>query len=414
MTSTIEPNTDGTAVVVGTGVGGVRTALGLREQGFRGRIVLLGAESQLPYDRPPLSKQFLSGEWDAERLSLLTESAAHEARIELWPGTAARGLDVHGGRVLLDGGQSLAFDHCVIATGCRARPAPWHVESGLHVIRELADSAALRRDLSAGGPVVIVGGGFIGMEAAATAVLLGLPVTVVDPDPMPLARSVGPEIAALLTDVHVRHGVVARFGVGVEDVRGRRGDLHVRLADGTALRAATVVVGIGAVPNVEWLAGSGLHVADGVACDEHGRAVGAEGVHAVGDVARWRGPEDLDARRTEHWTNAVDQAAVVAHNIVHPDRPGRQDALPYVWSDQYDHKVQVVGRPAGAADCKVLEGPDGPRRRVAALYSDDAGALVGVTAVNWPKATVLARKLLARRAGVGEAVDEVQALAAPR
>ncbi|MET8219821.1 NAD(P)/FAD-dependent oxidoreductase [Streptomyces hirsutus] len=414
MTSTNEPNTHGTAVVVGTGVGGVRTALGLREQGFGGRIVLLGAESQLPYDRPPLSKQFLSGEWDAERLSLLTESEAREAGVELRTGTAARGLDVHGRRVLLDDGQSLAYDHCVIATGCRARPSPWQVESGLHLIRELSDSLALRADLSAGGPVVIVGGGFIGMEAAATAVLLGLPVTVVDPDPMPLARSVGPEIAGLLTDIHTRHGVVTRFGVGVEDVRGRRGDLQVRLADGTVLQAATVVVGIGVLPNIEWLAGSGLHVADGVACDEYGRAVGAEGVHAVGDVARWRGPEDPDARRTEHWTNAVDQSAVVAHNIVHPDRPGRQDALPYVWSDQYDHKVQVVGRPAGAADCKVLDGPDGPRRRVAALYSDGAGALAGVTAVNWPRVTVLARKLLARGADIGAAVDEVHALAPPR
>ncbi|MGW1403477.1 NAD(P)/FAD-dependent oxidoreductase [Streptomyces sp. NPDC002405] len=414
MTSTNYPTADGTTVVVGASVGGVRTARGLREQGFRGRIVLVGAEPEIPYDRPPLSKQFLSGEWGADRLLLLTENEARDARIELRLGSPAQSLDPHRKRVLLADGESLSFDQCVIATGCRARPAPWRVESGLHVIRDLAHSVALRRDLERGGPVVVVGGGFIGMEVAATAIGLGHSVTVVDPEPLPLTRSVGQEIAALLTDVHMQRGVVTRFGVGVENVEGRRGDLRVHLTDGDVLQASTVVVGIGAVPNVEWLMDSGLHVDDGVVCDQHGRAVGAEGIHAVGDVARWRGPDHVDVRRTEHWTNAVDQAAVVAHNIVNPDQLTRQDALAYVWSDQYDHKVQVVGRPARARRCKVLDGPVGERPRAAAVYADDAGILVGVTTVNWPKATVLARKLLARKESFDGAVTEVQALAAPR
>lgn len=400
-------------VVVGSSVGGVRTAQALRSGGFAGRIELVGEETDLPYDKPPLSKQFLAGSWDTARLSLLSVEAARAADIELRLGTAAQHLDVSARQVILADGSTISYDVVVLATGAAARPSPWTVASGVHVLRTLSDSRALREDLATEGPVVVVGGGFIGAEVAATARGLGRQVTVVDPLPSPIGRAVGSEVGELLTDLHHRHGVATRFGTGVECVTGRAGELTVRLADGSELAAGTVVVGIGATPNDGWLEASDLAVDNGVICDQYCRSVTSPEVYAVGDLARWFHPGHGEYTRVEHWTNAVDSATVVAHNIAHPDELKAYAPVEYVWSDQYDWTVQIVGRPATARRCELVGDLGGEKARGAVLYADDSGRLTGAVAVNWPKALATSRRLLSAHASFADALAAISKLPRP-
>jgi phthalate 3,4-dioxygenase ferredoxin reductase subunit len=400
-----------TVVVVGSSIGGVRTAQALRSEGFDGRIVLVGEETALPYDKPPLSKQFLAGQWDADRTALLTAEAAEREGIELRLGVRATRLDIAAKQVHLADGTRVDYDQAVIATGASARPSPWRPGSGVHVVRTLEDSLALRADLDHEGAVVVVGGGFIGAEAAATARALGREVTVVDPMPTPIGRVVGPEIGQYFTELHHRHGVATRFGMGVEGIEGAAGDLRVRLTDGSELAAATVVVGIGAVPNDGWLADSGLPIDNGVVCDEYCRALDAPDVFAIGDVARWYHPGHREYVRVEHWTNAVEQGQCAAHNIAHPDDLRSYRPVEYVWSDQYDWKVQIVGRPTRGTQHEVIGELTGVKPRAAVLYTDETGMLTGVVTVNWPKALVQCRRLVTEGAPFEDALSRVKELA---
>jgi phthalate 3,4-dioxygenase ferredoxin reductase subunit len=383
-----------TTVIVGSSVGGVRTAQALRVAGYDGEVVLVGEERALPYDKPPLSKAMLAGTTTADAIGLLTEQAAAEAGIRLMLGTPATGLRVDEHVVELAGGERLAFDDVVIATGVRARPSPWGEPPGVHVLRTLGDATALGTALRRGGPVVVIGAGFIGAEVAATARGIGLDdVTVVDPVPVPLSRVLNPAVAERFARLHADRGVDVRFGVGVSGIDQVGDGLAVHLTDGSTLPAATVVVGIGAVPNDEWLRSSGLQIDDGVVCDEHSRAFGAPHVHAVGDVARWFHRRHGRLVRVEHWTNAVEQATCVAHNIVHPDSPRAHEPVEYVWSDQYDWKIQLAGRTGGDLPYVMVAGAD-PTRTFAALYADDDGSFRGAVAVNWPRAVVACRRAL--------------------
>jgi phthalate 3,4-dioxygenase ferredoxin reductase subunit len=397
-------------VIVGSSVAGVRAARALRAEGYQDRVTLVGEEPGLPCDRPPLSKQVLTGAWAPERAGLLTAQAAQDDGIELRLGAPALALDADVRRVLLADGDPLPYDDLVIATGAAPRPSPWRPESGVYQLRTLTDSLALKERFAAGGEVVMIGGGFIGAETAAAARAAGCAVTIVDPVPVPMARATGPVVGELLADLHGRHGVVARFGVGVEAVTGQADDLTVTLSDGTALRAGTVVVGIGAVPNDAWLGGSGLVVADGVLCDAYLAAAGAERVFAAGDVARWPHPELAAPVRSEHWTNAADQARCVAHNIAHPDAPEVYRPSDYVWSDQYDWKVQVAGQRANAAAEWVVGAPAGDRPQVMVVHADAAGRLCAVVCLNWPRAFVRGRRLLDEQASAARARDLLAAL----
>jgi phthalate 3,4-dioxygenase ferredoxin reductase component len=397
-------------VVVGSSVAGVRTAQNLRRKGYAGGILLLGAEAELPYDKPPLSKQFLAGEWDVGQTLLLSQEQADADGIELRLGVAATRLDVADRQVVLADGSSIGYDTVVIATGASARPSPWRTGSGVHVVRTLDDSRILRDDLQRDGPVVVVGGGFIGSEVAATARGLGREVTVVDPLPAPIGRVVGPEVGMLFAELHRRHGVATRFGIGVEGITGSAGALQVRLTDGSELPAATVVVGIGALPNDTWLADSGLPVDNGVLCDEYSRAVDAPDVHAVGDVARWFHPVYREHVRAEHWTSAVEQALCAAHNIVHPTDLRPHLTVEYIWSDQYDWRIQVVGRPIRGSRHEMVGDPSGPRPRVAVIYTDATGALHGAVTINWAKALIQCRRLLMEGATSEEALAAVHSL----
>ncbi len=386
--------TSQTVVIVGSSIAGVRTAQALRREGFAGRLVIVGEESAAPYDKPPLSKQYLAGEWTLDRLALITPEAAAAAEIELRLGVAAVRLDVAAQQLVLADGAVLDYDHAVIATGASARPSPWPAESGVHVIRTLADVDGLRADLTGGGPVVVVGGGVVGAEAAATMRSLGHAVTVVDPLATPLARLVGPEVGRPLEELHRRRGVETRFGVGVEGVDGSAGEMTVRLTDGSTLAAATVLVGIGAVPNDAWLADSGLLIDNGVVCDRYCRAIDSDRVWAVGDVARWQDPRYPAEVRLEHWTNAVEQGAAVAHNIVHSEDLQPYSPLEYVWSDQYDWKLQIVGHAARGGRYEIVGDLTADPAKGAVLYSDDDGRLIGAVSVNWPKALVTSRRAL--------------------
>jgi phthalate 3,4-dioxygenase ferredoxin reductase subunit len=231
--------------------------------------------------------------------------------------------------------------------------------------------------------------------------------------PTPIGRVVGPEIGRWFTDLHHRHGVSTHFGVGVEAVEGTSGRLRVLLTDGTELPAATVVVGIGAVPNDGWLADSGLPIDDGVLCDQYSRAVDAPDVFAVGDVARWFHPGHREHVRVEHWTNAVDQGICAAHNIAHPDDLRAYRPVEYVWSDQYDWKIQIVGRPVRGTRYEVVGDLSGEKPRAAVLYTDPGtGALHGAVTVNWPKALVQCRRLVTQAATFDEALEMVRGLPA--
>lgn len=380
-----------TVIIVGASVGGVRTAQALRAADFPGRVVLVGAEDVLPYDKPALSKGLLAGISVADDITLLDEDGAHESGIELMLGRRAVRLHTAEAEVELDDGERLAFDDLVAATGASPRPCPWAAPPGVHLLRTLADATALRADLAAGGHLAVVGGGFIGAEVAATARGLGLDVTIVDPVRAPMAHLVGAEVGELFASLHARHGVRTRFGAGVEAIDGTRGTLRVTLTDGDALTASTVLVGIGAAPNDQWLASSGLTVSDGLLCDAYCRAIGAPRVHAVGDVARWWHSRHGRYIRAEHWTNAVDQAAVVAHNISHPGQLRPHSPVHYIWSDQYDWKIQIAGW-TGTERYEIIGDPQAGGR-FAVLYGRGS-ALSGLVAVNWPWALVAGRRAL--------------------
>lgn len=391
-------------VVVGASLGGVRTAQALRSSGYDGRLVLVGEEPELPYDRPPLSKGVLR---DEDVPVLLTEADAAQLDLTLRLSVAAVGLDLADGCVVLSDGDRLPFDDVVVATGSRPRPSPWGTPPGVHLLRTRADATALRADLRRGGRLVVVGAGFIGAEVSAMARELGVEVTLVDPLPAPMSRVLGADVGGIFTELHQRHGVETRLGAAVVDIESTPSGPRVVLADGEALPAASVLVGCGALPNDDWLSSSGLEVADGLVCDQYCRSTSDERVHAVGDVARWWHPRHGESVRIEHWTNAVEQAAVVAHNILTPDRPRAYSPVEYVWSDQYDWKIQLVGRTLGAPVRMLGEPAD---RRFAVVYGAGDGRLGGLLAVNWPRAVVAARRAVAGGEDVEALVGALQAV----
>jgi phthalate 3,4-dioxygenase ferredoxin reductase component len=403
----------GRAVIIGASIGGIRTAEALRAQGFGGEIVVVGAEKHRPYDRPDLSKKFLQNPHTTfGDVALISDEAVAAQGIAMRLGTAAHELDCDDRVVHLDDGSRLDFDHCVVATGAAARRGPWQYTRNMLVLRTLDDAQALRASLRPAARVAVVGAGFIGAEAASSALQMGCVVTVIDPAPVPLSRALGLNVGELFATLPGQFGVSARLGVGVASVTEIGSGSRLALTDGSHIDADVVVVGIGAVPSDGWLATSGLEVSDGLVCDRYCRATGNSDVYAVGDVARWHHPGYTESVRLEHWTNATQQAQVVAHNIVHPDHLLDYRPVEYVWSDQYGVKLQFAGRFTSLESFEVIGDISGAfPARGAVVCADADRNLVACATVNWPRASAQARQLLTRGSEFATACAALERLA---
>lgn len=394
-------------VVVGASLAGLSALEVLRQEGYEGELVAVGAETTLPYDRPPLSKQVLQGAWEPEQTAL--RDAAHYEWLEVdWRlGRRAVALDLAARAVELDGGEPLPFDALVIATGAAPRTLPGTPPlAGVHVLRTLEDCLALRKELEGGPRVCVVGAGFIGAEVAASCRARGLEVTVLEALPAPLSRALGEDMGAACAALHRDHGVDLRCGVGVAGFDGSGRVERVRLADGGAVEAEVVVVGVGVSPETGWLESSGLPLANGVVCDET-CATPAPGVVAAGDVARWPNPLFGEEMRVEHWTNAVEQGGAAARRLLAGPGEARPFApVPYFWSDQYDVKIQLVGHP-GPEELRVVDGSVEEHRFVA-LYGR-GGRLVAALAFNRPRPLMGYRKLIAASVSWEDALAHARA-----
>jgi len=377
-------------LIVGGGAAGLAAVETLRSEGYAGALTMVCDEPELPYDRPPLSKQVLTGAWDLERTRF--REAAHYADlgVRLVRGRAGA-LDAEGRTVYLSDGYPLRFDGLIIATGVRPRRLPGgHDLAGVHVLRDHPDVAGLRAAFAGTPRVVIVGGGFLGMEVAAAARGLGLDATVIEPLAQPMIRQVGPVIGVEVARLHREHGVDLRTGIGVTRLEGDGGVVSgVALTDGSVVPADCVLVSIGAVPATDWLRTSGLAIGDGVECDEFCRA--APGIYAAGDVASWVNPRYQRRMRIEHRMNATEQGTAAAVNLlkgdVQPFAP-----LPYFWSDQYDVKLQVHGQLSDGAEIAIEDGSPADGKFVALFRQD--GAPVAVLGWNSPARLIRYRKLL--------------------
>ncbi len=364
-----------------------RTAEQLRRSEYTGPITIVSDEDHLPYDRPPLSKEVLRAETDDVTLKPAEFYAENDITLQL--GSAAQSVDTAAKTLKLADGSDVAYDELIIATGLVPRRIRAFGDlAGIHVLRSYAESMALREHAERAQRAVVVGAGFIGCEVAASLRKLGVEVTLVEPQPTPLASVLGEQIGALVTRLHQAEGVDVRCGIGVSEVRGADKVEQVVLGDGTELDADLVVVGIGSQPAVEWLEGSGIALDNGVVCDEVGRASSA-GVWAIGDVASWRDHVGGQVR-VEHWSNVADQARAMV-----PAMLGQESApvvsVPYFWSDQYDVKIQCLGEPEADDVVHVVE-DDG--RKFLAFYERD-GVVVGVVGGGMPGKVMKARGKIA-------------------
>lgn len=396
-------------VIVGASLAGIRTLESLRAEGFTGEVVLIGDETGEPYDRPPLSKQYLAGNWDAERIQLSSWSklVGNDATT-VHVGVQATGISLDQQTVQTSIGP-IPFDGLVIATGARARrlAGTEHLDC-VHVVRTKADADRLQPHLVESARVVVVGAGFIGAEVAATAKGKGCEVTVLEALPTPLIRQLGEEMGAAVAAVHERKGVALHTNANIAAI----GDEGVRLVDGTLFPADVVVVGVGALPNVEWLSESGLQMENGIRCNESLQVLSVDGsvtpnIVAVGDVASWPNHRyQLDGQpevmRIEHWTNAAESAMHAAKTLL--GQPSPYEPVPYFWSDQYDAKVQFLGRTTGFDEVRVVEGSVADGSWLA-LYRKDQ-RLVGVLGVTKMRSLMRFRALLVTNASWAEALEK--------
>ena len=392
-----------TVAIVGTSLAGLRAAETFRREGFDGRIVAIGAESHLPYDRPPLSKELLRGDWEPDQIVLRKQGVDD---LDLDWRLDARAVALHTTRqeVELHDGERVAFDGLVIATGATPRRLPNQPNlAGLFTLRTLDDALALRELLDAKPKVVVIGAGFIGAEIAATCRMRGLEVTVLEMLPQPMVRGLGPELGSVIAEIHREHGVDLRTGVTVEALEddGAGQVCGVRLGDGSVIEADVVVVGVGVVPETAWLEGSGLTLDNGVVCDE--TCLAAPGIVAAGDVARWPNPLfDRALMRLEHWTNATEQGVHAARRLlghVEPFAP-----VPFVWSDQYDRKIQTVGVVSADADVDVHVAHGTLQERQFVALFGRGGRLFGALGFNRPRFVMQYRRIIAERGSWADAL----------
>lgn len=402
-----------TLVVVGASLAGVQAAQVLRRQGFDDRLVMVGGEAHYPYDRPPLSKEYLTAdEVDEERLRLRATADPTALGLDWRLGRRATALDVAGRTVALSDGEEIAFDGLVVACGARPRRLPGQVTAGgtpvpgVMELRTLDDARRLREAIDSGaGRIVVCGAGFIGAEVAASARERGLEVTLIDAAPIPMDRVLDAEAGRAVADLHRSHGVDVRLGVQVVGFGDGSGPA-VRLDDGSEIPADLVVVGIGVAPDTGWLDGSGLIVDDGVVTDS--TTLAAPGVVAAGDVARWPNPRFANRlMRIEQWDNAIEMGGHAARRLLADLDGGEGDPyqpVPWFWSDQYDRKIQLAGLVGGTAEVVQGSMSDG---RFVQIYGDDQGRLTGALCWNRPRQAIQARQMVADGETLGTARERL-------
>ncbi|MCY3557518.1 MAG: FAD-dependent oxidoreductase [Chloroflexi bacterium] len=380
-------------VIIGASLAGLNAAETLCAEGYAGRITMVGEEPEDPYDRPPLSKQMLTGEWDADRLPLRSPGELADLNLDLRTGCRAVGLNAADRVLRFDRGESLEFDGLIIATGARPISLPFGNDlEGVHTLRSQDDALRIRGELETSQRVAVIGAGFIGAEVASSSRARGLDVTMIEALSAPMLGPLGEELAEWAKTLHADAGVRMRFNARVADLLGDERVEAVLLQDGSRIEADTVVVGIGVRPNVEWLADSGLTIGDGVICDQYCRA--APMIYAAGDVARW--PNGLFAHfryanpqrtmRIEHWANAVEQGMAAAGNLLLESRDEPLEAfapVPYFWSDQHGLSIMASGITSPRDDFRLVHGTL-ESNRFAAIYGL-RGYLTGVVAVGWPR-----------------------------
>lgn len=366
-------------IIIGASIAGVGAATELRECGYQGGITLIDTQSHLPYDRPALSKAFLTGEVEYETVRFHDEAEYRKLGINLRLGTAVTRVDGQSRTVVLDNGESLTASHLIIATGARARPFP-DAPAGVLTIRELGDALSLKDALVTARHIAVIGGGFIGAEVASSARKLGLAATIYEADALPFIRILGHDVAQRLAELHQDAGVTLKTGVRVKGVSKTHGEpFQVSLSDGATDAADIVVAGLGALPNAEFLAGSGIDVADGILCDNFGRT-SCPNVYAAGDVANWAGSQGVRGKRDEHWTSAREHARIVAHHIADHAYARWDEYVPYFWSDMHGKRIQALGCPQHADDCRFVH--DDPEKGSFLVEYRRKGVLVGVAGCN--------------------------------
>ena len=397
-------------VVVGASLAGVTAADRLRELGYDGALELIGDETAPPYDRPPLSIDFLASDL-AAKVSLREPAHFHSSEITLRLGAVATGLNVAARELSLTDGETVAYDGLIIATGARPRrPAFLLPGRGACFLRTLDDALALSKAFQRRPRLVVVGAGFIGMEVATQACQAALDVTVVEPQPYPMFRALGPEAGTRMSRMLQNRGAKVLLGLSVDGLVGEPAVQGVRLSDGSEIPADLVLVSIGSVPNSDWLVGSSLPLDDGILCDEFCQA--APGIFAAGDVAA-----RLDALRgrrvrAEHWTSAVEDAGIAAHNMLRPREEWRRSSgVAYVWSDQLGGKLQIAGlRPPQSVE-HVIDHKD--ERRFAACYQA-GGRICAIATFDWPVLLARGRALIAQSVDWNATLGILEAQSVPR
>lgn len=391
----------GRIAVVGASLAGLRAVEFIRRAKFEGELLLIGDEPHRPYDRPPLSKELLRGEWDEERIALRRKSY-DELDVELMLGRRAAALDTQSRIVRFEDGGLASFDGLVIATGGVAKRLPGQPDlDGVWTLRTLDDALGIRAELEKKPSVAVIGAGFIGAEIAASARQLGLDVTMIEALDTPLLRGLGPELGLRMQEVHERHGVRVLCGRRVERFEGTDRVIGLSLDDGTRVDCELVVVGIGMAPATDWLEGSDVELGDGVVCDET-LATSVPGIVAAGDVASWPNARFGERMRVEHWTNAVEQARhAVGTLLAGPGEAKPFESVPMFWSDQYDIKLQGIGRPRPGDEITIVE--DSDPEKLVAVYSRDE-ELTGAVAFNQPPKLIQLRMLMAKRGSLDAAL----------
>ena len=385
-----------TFVIVGAGLAGAKATEALRTEGFSGRIILVGEERHSPYDRPPLSKEFLQGKLEEEKLYVHPREWYRENDVDLFLGTRITAVDRDAHEIVAEDGTRIKYDKLLLTTGSSPRrlTVPGGTLANVHYLRTLDDSVALRAAFAAGGRIAIIGGGWIGLETAAAARAAGCQVTVIEMAELPLLKVLGREVAERFAALHRAHDVTLELNTGVEEIGGNDGQAcAVRLTGGRTVMADAVVVGVGIVPNIELAEEAGLTVDNGVVVDEH-LATSDSDVFAAGDVANAYYPLLDTHLRLEHWSAALNQGPVAAANMV--GRNVAYDRVPYFFSDQYDLGMEYTGYvEEGHYDHVVFRG-DTVKGEYIAFWMKDGRVLAGMNVNVWDVTDVIANLVRSR------------------